>query len=76
MKTIPEAAKLLDSLKSLQDKGHKFPCPRCGHDRMAEKPVHNSLSRYAEVYICRLRYERGDDGHGWHQPSPERMELR
>lgn len=52
MKTIPEAAKLLDSLKSLQDKGHKFPCPRCGHDRMEAKAVDNGLSRYAEVYIC------------------------
>lgn len=47
-----DAKKLVESLKELQEQGVKFPCPRCGHDRMDVNPIRNSLSRYAYVYIC------------------------
>lgn len=70
MKTIEEAKNLIESLQGLQEnppRAHSFPCPRCGHDRMDEKPVRNALSRYASVYICdqcgtdeALRDMRGD----------------
>lgn len=33
-------------------------CPRCGMNTLATPLVHNSLSRYADVYICN---ECGDD---------------
>ena len=47
-----EAKELIESLMPLQERGAHFPCPRCGYDRMNEKPVRNALSRYARVYIC------------------------
>lgn len=47
-----QAKGLVESLTPLQEAGEKFPCPRCGHDRMNEKPVRNALSRRANVYIC------------------------
>lgn len=47
-----DAKKLVESLKKLQEQGEKFPCPRCGHGRMDVNPIRNSLSRYADVYIC------------------------
>lgn len=50
--TIEEAKKLVESLIVLQEEGDKFPCPRCGHDRMDHNPVRNALSRRAKVYIC------------------------
>lgn len=54
MKTIEEARELLEELGKLQEKGQAtgLPCPRCGHDRMLQKPVQNALSRRAKVYIC------------------------
>ena len=52
MKTEAEAKALIESLKPLQKSEHRFPCPRCGHDRMDAKPIRNALSRYADVYIC------------------------
>ncbi|WP_101698690.1 hypothetical protein [Clostridium minihomine] len=57
MRTIEEAKALIESLRPLQEEpadGYIFPCPRCGHSRMDEKPVRNALSRYADVYICNL----------------------
>lgn len=27
-------------------------CPRCGHNKMDKNLYHNSLSRFADVYIC------------------------
>lgn len=43
----------IEKLLPLQQKGEKFPCPRCGHDRMhSDSVVLNALSRYATVYIC------------------------
>lgn len=52
LKTIDEAKALIESLMPMQERGERFPCPRCGHDSMNEKPVRNALSRYANVYIC------------------------
>lgn len=52
MKTIEEAKTLVEGLMPLQNEGGHFPCPRCGHYRMNDKPVRNALSRYAKVYIC------------------------
>lgn len=52
MKSIKEAAALLESIRSMQIAGQVFPCPRCGQYRMDAVPCHNSLSRYADVYIC------------------------
>lgn len=52
MRNAKEAKSLIESLMPLQEKGVKFPCPRCGRDRMDPKPVRNALSRYAKVYIC------------------------
>ena len=51
-KTEEETKFLIESLMPLQESGHVFPCPRCGHERMDPKPVRNALSRYAKVYIC------------------------
>lgn len=54
-RTIEEAKRLIESLKTMQENpadGYTFPCPRCGHERMNENPVRNSLSRRADVYIC------------------------
>lgn len=55
-KTEQAAKILIESLEPLQtkDKPEKFPCPRCGHYTMDEKPIRNALSRYASVYICDL----------------------
>lgn len=50
--TEQEAKQRIEQLKSLQERGENFPCPRCGHYRMDEKPVRNALSRHADVYIC------------------------
>lgn len=52
MRTIPEAAELLDLIRSMQDAGRPMPCPRCGCGRMNTRLTLNSLSRYADVYIC------------------------
>lgn len=52
MKTIEEAKSLIESLMPMQEAGCHFPCPRCGHYRMNDKPARNALSRYAKVYIC------------------------
>ena len=52
MKTIEEARILIEKLRPMQEEGCHFPCPRCGHYRMNDKPVRNALSRYAKVYIC------------------------
>ena len=51
-KTSEEAKLLIEGLMPLQERGEKFPCPRCGYDRMNEKPVRNALSRHAHVYVC------------------------
>lgn len=50
--TEQEAKQKIEQLKSLQERGEIFPCPRCGYYRMDEKPVRNALSRHADVYIC------------------------
>ena len=52
-----EAMKILvESLKPLQENPDPNPkpfrCPRCGHKRMKPEAIMNSLSRYADVYIC------------------------
>jgi len=52
MKTVEEAKLLIEGLMPLQERGEKFPCPRCGYDRMNEKLVRNALSRHAHVYVC------------------------
>ena len=44
--------KLIEELMPMQERGMRFLCPRCGHERMNKKPVRNALSRYAHVYIC------------------------
>lgn len=54
-RTIDEAKTLIESLLPMQEEpadDYVFPCPRCGHDRMDPRPVRNSLSRRAKVYIC------------------------
>ncbi len=54
-KTTEEAKLLIESLLTLQENptdGYVFPCPRCGHDRMDQRPIRNALSRRAKVYIC------------------------
>ena len=43
---------LITIIKANQDKGAMMPCPRCGKDNMETEMVYNSLSRYADVYIC------------------------
>ena len=54
-RTEAGARAFIESLKPLQDAGLRFPCPRCGYDRMhTEKPVRNALSRYATVYVCEV----------------------
>ena len=52
LKTIGEAKTLIESLMPMQKNGERFPCPRCGQNRMDENPVRNALSRHADVYIC------------------------
>ena len=52
VKTIDEAKALIESLMPMQKNGERFPCPRCGQNRMDENPVRNALSRHADVYIC------------------------
>ena len=52
VKTIDEAKELIESLMPMQERGERFPCPRCGYNRMNENPVRNALSRRARVYIC------------------------
>ena len=52
LKTIEEAKTLIESLMPMQERGERFPCPRCGQNRMDENPVRNALSRHADVYIC------------------------
>ena len=37
--------------KARQLKEH-LPCPRCGLDKMDAHPVHNALSRHADIQIC------------------------
>ena len=51
-RTIEQAKELIESLMALQEQGEHFPCPRCSHYRMNEKPVRNALSHRASVYIC------------------------
>jgi predicted RNA-binding Zn-ribbon protein involved in translation (DUF1610 family) len=48
------ARKLVESLHDIQAEGGaaKYPCPRCGHNRMDPVLVRNALSRRAKVYIC------------------------
>ena len=51
--TEEKAKKLIERLRPLQERGEKFPCPRCGLNRMnSDSAVRNALSRYADVYIC------------------------
>ena len=45
-------AKKIETLMTRQQSGEHMYCPRCGKDQMDPKPVHNALSRYANVYIC------------------------
>lgn len=52
MKTEEQAKKIIEALKPMQIAGERFPCPRCGYDRMDEQPIRNALSRYADVYVC------------------------
>lgn len=53
MRTEAEAKELIESLKPIQERKKKFPCPRCGHYRMdVQHPYRNALSRRADVYIC------------------------
>lgn len=43
--------KLIEDFAENQQKGH-FACPRCGRMDMDNNPVHNALSRRAQVYVC------------------------
>ena len=52
LKTIDEAKTLIESLMPMQKRGERFPCPRCGYNRMNENPIRNAMSRHANVYIC------------------------
>lgn len=57
MKTEEQARKLVERLGVMQVEGDgcsAFPCPRCGERRMLHRAVHNSLSRYAKVYVCNV----------------------
>ena len=42
----------LADLKARQLAGEKMPCPRCGRDTMDAEPLHNALSRHADVLVC------------------------
>ena len=42
----------LDDLKARQLAGERMPCPRCGRDVMDDEPLHNALSRHADVFLC------------------------
>lgn len=42
---------VLAKLKVRQQEEH-LPCPRCGLDRMADKPLRNALSRAADIQVC------------------------
>lgn len=49
---VAEAAKqMIEQFSEIQREGH-FPCPRCGHYRMAADPIRNALSRRAGVQVC------------------------
>jgi len=51
--TMDERAKqLVESLRPFQEKGERFPCPRCGRNTVHEQILLNPLSRYVNVYIC------------------------
>lgn len=56
MKTEEQARKLVERLGVMQVEGRALglPCPRCGEHRMDPIAVHNSLSRYAKVYVCNV----------------------
>ena len=47
-----DTKEIIEALKPLQEKCIHLPCPRCGYDRMDEKPIRNALSRQADVYVC------------------------
>lgn len=48
-----KAKKLVEELLPMQEKGAEFPCPRCGRNNMhTDRPVLNTLSRHAKVYVC------------------------
>ena len=46
-----EAKAMLERFAKVQRK-HHFACPRCGRMNMADDPVRNAVSRYAQVMIC------------------------
>lgn len=56
MRTIEEARQMLEALGKTQEKGLAtgLPCPRCGHPRMRDRLVENSLSRRVDVHICNV----------------------
>lgn len=47
-----EMNRLLLDLRARQDAGEKMPCPRCGRNELRVPLTHNSLSRYADLYVC------------------------
>ncbi len=52
MSNKEKAEKLIQIIGRVQKEGHAVPCPRCGRQMNEDKLIMNSLSRYAEVYIC------------------------
>lgn len=51
-RTNDDAKLIIESMKTLQERGVVMPCPRCGRNTMNSKLVMNALSRYADVYVC------------------------
>ena len=56
MQTIEQARRMLEGLCKMQEEGLAtgLPCPRCGHPRMRDRLVENSLSRRVDVHICNV----------------------
>lgn len=52
MNMTDEQKTMLEDLKARQLAGEHLPCPRCGRDTMDAEPMHNALSRHADVMIC------------------------
>lgn len=52
MNMTDEQKTMLEDLKARQDAGEHMPCPRCGRDTMDAEPMHNALSRHADLFIC------------------------
>lgn len=50
--TDEKAGQILRGIQKQQQIGIIDRCPRCGMTKMKPIAVHNSLSRYADVYIC------------------------